>query len=489
MNVKSVEKLEKSRVALTIETSAEEFEAAVQKVYKKQRGRIQIPGFRKGHAPRKIIEGMYGSSVFYEDAVNDLCPDLFNQAVQQESLDTVANPQFEVQAIGREGVTFKATVAVRPVVTLGTYKGLTAPKRVAEVTEADIDNELKPYIQRATSLVDVDRDAKLGDTVNIDFEGFVDGTPFQGGKADGQYLELGSHSFIPGFEDQLVGACAGEQRTLHVTFPENYHGGDLAGKEAEFQVKVNNVQEKVVPEMDDEFAKDVSEFETLAEFRADLGKKLASRREMQAQDAFEEKLLDLVTENMTADIPDAMIQLRAQQMMEQYGQQIKAQGVTLEQYLTITGITPDMFRQQAMETAQRQVKVELALGAIAEAEGIEVTEDEIAEECKNLGEQYHMDAEQVRKIVPERDLRQDLSNQKAAQIVFDAAIIGEPPAPEETEKTEETKDAEDGKDAEKSKDSEKAESTEKAPVEEAVSEEASDKPEEASPEAPKAAEE
>lgn len=444
MNVKSVEKLEKSMVALTIEASAEELEAAVQKVYLKQRGKIMIPGFRKGHAPRKIIETMYGANVFYEDAVNEVYPDLFDQAVAQEKLDTVAYPSVDVLEMSKDGFTFKATVAVRPEVALGDYKGLTAPKDVAAVTEEDIDNELKPFIQRATQMVDVDREAKLGDTVTIDFEGFVGDNAFEGGKAEGHDLGLGSGSFIPGFEDQLVGVKTGDEKDVNVTFPTEYQAEELAGKEARFRVKVHAVKEKVEPKLDDEFAKDVSEFETLAALREDLGKKLADRRENQARSAFEENLLDQVAANMTAEIPDAMVEVRAQRMLEQYSQQITQQGIPFEQYLAMTGLTVDMLREQAMEGALRQVKVDLALSAVAKAEGIEVTDADIDEECKRLGEQYHMDAEKVKKIVPLGDLKNDLTNQKAANVIFDSAKVGKAPekkAEEPTAKGEEKKPA------------------------------------------------
>lgn len=427
MNVKSVEKLEKSMVALTIEASAEELEAAVQKVYLKQRGKIMIPGFRKGHAPRKIIETMYGANVFYEDAVNEVYPDLFDQAATQEKLDTVSYPNVEVQELGKDGFTFKATVAVRPEVTLGEYKGLTAPKDVAPVTKEDIDNELKPYIQRAIQMVDVDREAKLGDTVNIDFEGFTDGVAFEGGKAEGHDLELGSGSFIPGFEDQLVGVKTGDEKDVTVTFPAEYQAKELAGKEALFKVKAHAVKEKVEPTLDDEFAKDVSEFETLAALREDLGKKLTDRRENQARSAFEESLLDQVTDNMTAEIPDAMVESRAQRMLEQYSQQITQQGIPFEQYLAMTGLTVDMLREQAMEGALRQVKVDLALTAVAGAESIQVTDADIDAECKRLGEQYNMDAEKVKQIVPLSELKSDLTNQKAANIIFDSAKVGKAP--------------------------------------------------------------
>ena len=436
MNLKSVEKLEKSLVALTIEAFAEEFEAAVNKAYLKMRGRIMVPGFRKGKAPRRLIESMYGAEVFYEEAINLAYPGLFDEAAQQEKLDTVGYPEVELLSADKNGFSFKATVAVKPEVKLGKYKGLTAPKDTVKVTEKDIDGELQPYIQRATRMVDVDRKAKKGDTVNIDFEGFMDGKAFDGGKGQGHDLELGSGSFIPGFEDQLVGVKAGAEKDVAVTFPADYGAEELAGKEATFKVKVNAVKEKSVPALDDEFAKDVSEFETLAELRKDLGDKLTQRRERQARNAFEEALLDQVTENMTADIPDAMVELRAERMLEDYSQRITSQGIPFEQYLAMTGLTVDILKMQAMEGALRQVKTDLALGAITEAEKIEITEKEIDAECERLAEQYGMKADEVKKVVPLTELKKDLSNQKAANIIFDSAKVGKAPAKKDAKKAD-----------------------------------------------------
>ena len=440
MKVKSVEKLEKSTVALTIEANAQEFEAAIDKVYKKMRGRIQVPGFRKGHAPRKIIETMYGAQVFYEDAVNEVYPDLFAQAVEQEKLDTVAYPDVELLELNKDGFTFKATVAVRPEVKLGKYKGLTAPKDEVKVTEKDIDGEMAPYIQRATRMVDVDRKAKKGDTVTIDFEGFIKGKAFEGGKGENHDLELGSGSFIPGFEDQLVGVKADAEKDVVVTFPADYGAEELAGKEATFKVKVHAVKEKAEPKLDDEFAKDVSEFETLADLRKDLGDKLSQRREKQARSAFEEALLDQVTEDMTVEIPDAMVDNRAQQMIEEYSQRITSQGIPFEQYLAMTGMTVDILKAQAMEGALRQVKTDLALGAIAQAEKVEVTDADIDAECERLAAQYGMKAEEVKKIVPLEDLKKDLRNQKAANVIFDSAKVGKAPAKKAAAKKTEKKD-------------------------------------------------
>lgn len=464
MKVKSVEKLEKSMVALTIEASAEEFEAAINKAYLKERGRIMLPGFRKGKAPRKMIEAMYGAEIFYEEAVNLAYPDLFDQAVEQEKLDTVAYPDVELLEANKGGFTFKATVAVRPEVKLGKYKGLTAPKDVEKVTEKDIDEELKPYIQRATRMVDVDRKAKKGDTVNIDFEGFMDGVAFDGGKGENHDLELGSGMFIPGFEDQLVGVKAESDKDVVVTFPKDYGAEELAGKEATFKVKVNAVKEKVTPKLDDEFAKDVSEFETLKEFRKDLGDKLAERRENQARRAFEEALLDQVTADMTVEVPDVMVENRAQRMIEDYSQRITSQGISFEQYMAMTGLTVDILKEQAMEGALRQVKTDLALEAIAGAEKLEVTEEEIEAECVRLGEQYKLPASEIRKIVPMEELKSDLSHQKAANVIFDSAKVGKSPV-KKAAKKEEPKAAEEKQSAKKPASKKSAPKTEeKKPV-------------------------
>lgn len=464
MKVTNVEKLEKSTVALTIESSAEEFEAAVQKAYLKERKRITLPGFRKGHAPRKMIEAMYGAEVFYEDAVNEAYPDLFTQAVEQEKLDTVAWPEVELINVGKEGFTFKATVAVRPEVKLGKYKSLSAPKDVEKVTEKDIDSELKPYIQRATTMVDVDRKAKKGDTVNIDYEGFVGDQAFEGGKDQGHDLELGSGMFIPGFEDQLIGTKAGEDKDVVVTFPEDYGAKELAGKEATFKVKVNAVKEKSEPKLDDEFAKDVSEFETLKELRADLGDKLAQRREAQAKRAFEDALMEQVTEGMTAEIPDAMIEAQAQRMLEDYSQRITSQGIPFEQYLAMTGMTVDMLKLQAHEGAIHVVKQDLALDAIAAAEKLEISDEEVDAECQKMGEQYQMPAEKVKELINVGDLKKDLLRRKAANVIFDSAKVGKAPAKKDEPKAEAEEKKEKKPAAKKTVKKDEAEGGEKKPA-------------------------
>lgn len=433
MNVKSVEKQEKSTVELVIEVGQEEFEAAVEKVYKKQRGKINVPGFRKGHAPRKVIEGMYGSGVFYEDAINEVYPEAYTAAIEQEKLDAVAWPKIEVLNAGKDGLTFKATVTVRPEVKLGEYKGLKAEKPEVTVTDEDIDNELKPYINRATRVVTVEREAKMGDTVVIDFEGFLNGEPFEGGKAEGHSLELGSGSFVPGFEDQLVGVKAGDEKDLDITFPEDYHA-DLAGKAVVFKVKVHEVKEKQLPEVDDEFAKDVSEFDTLDAFKKDLADKLKERREAQSQRDFENALIEQVKDNMEVDIPDAMVTFEAERMVSDMAQRIQAQGIPFEQYLAMTGMTLDAVREQAKVSALERVRLDLALNAVVAAEGITVSDEDVENEYKSVAEQYHVTVEEAKEALPVTDIRKELCARKARQMIIDTATVGKAPAKKKTTK-------------------------------------------------------
>ena len=448
MNVKSVEKKEKSTVELVIEVGAEEFEAAVQKVYLKQRGKIAIPGFRKGHAPRKIIEAMYGTGVFYEDAINDVYPGAYAQAVEQEKLDAVAWPSVEVVSVGKEGLTFKAVVTVRPEVKLGQYKDLTAEKPAVTVTDEDIEGELKPYINRATRMVTVDRPAENGDTVVIDFEGFMDGKPFDGGKGEGHSLELGSNSFIPGFEDQLVGAKAGDEKDVNVSFPEDYHAQELAGKPALFKVKVHEVKEKQLPTLDDEFAKDVSEFDTLDAFKKDLADKLTKRREEQAERTFQAAVMEQVMNNMEVDIPDAMVEFEADNMVNDMAQRIQSQGIPFDQYLSMMGMNMNMMHEQAKAAAVERVRRDLALGAVVDAEQIAISDEEVEEEYKRLAEEYHMELDKVKQAVEAENVRKELSVKKAEQLIYDSAKVGKAPAKKKAtakkteEKTEEPAEGE-----------------------------------------------
>ena len=425
MTVKSCEKLEKSRVALTIEASAEEFEAAVNKAYLKMRGKINVPGFRVGKAPRKIIEKMYGEEVFYEEAVNIILPDAYEDAVKEQKLDVVGYPEVELESCTKDGVVFKCTVAVYPEVKLGQYKGLEAPKAEVKVAAADINARLKEMADRNSRLVSVERAVKKGDTADIDFEGFDNGVAFDGGKGENFDLEIGSGSFVPGFEEQLIGMKAGEEKDIDITFPENY-APELAGKPVVFHVKVNEVKVKEVPAVDDEFAKDVSEFDTLKELKADIKKKMTAERTEAAQRAFEDVLMAKVAEGVEAEIPHEMVELQAERMMEQFKQQLAAQGIPFDQYLKMTGTTEADFRKQADGPAAEQVKMDLAVEAIIKAEGLEATDEDVENELKNVAEKYGMDLETVKKYLRPEDVKEQVIREKAVKVVADSAVAVAP---------------------------------------------------------------
>ncbi|MFR8917565.1 MAG: trigger factor [Oscillospiraceae bacterium] len=431
MTVKSCEKLEKSRVALTIEASAEEFEAAVNKAYLKMRGKINVPGFRVGKAPRKIIEKMYGEEVFYEEAVNIILPDAYEDAIKEQKLDVVGYPEVELESCTKDGVVFKCTVAVYPEVKLGQYKGLEAPKAEAKVAAADVNARLKEMADRNSRLVSVERAVKKGDTADIDFEGFDNGVAFDGGKGENFDLEIGSGSFVPGFEEQLIGMKAGEEKDIDITFPENY-APELAGKPVVFHVKVNEVKVKEVPAVDDEFAKDVSEFDTLKELKADIKKKMTAERTEAAQRAFEDVLMAKVAEGVEAEIPHEMVELQAERMMEQFKQQLAAQGIPFDQYLKMTGTTEADFRKQADGPAAEQVKMDLAVEAIIKAEGLEATDEDVENELKNMAEKYGMDLETVKKYLRPEDVKEQVIREKAVKVVADSAVAVAP-AEEKTE--------------------------------------------------------
>ena len=420
MTVKSCEKLDKSRVALTIETGAEEFEAAVNKAYLKMRGKINVPGFRVGKAPRKIIEKMYGAEVFYEEAVNIILPDAYEAAVKEQELEVVGYPQVELESCTKDGVVFKCTVAVYPEVKLGQYKGLEAPKAEVKVAAADVNARLKEMADRNSRLVSVDRAVKKGDTADIDFEGFDNGVAFDGGKGENFDLEIGSGSFVPGFEDQLIGMKAGEEKDIDITFPENYTP-ELAGKPVVFHVKVNEVKVKEVPAIDDEFAKDVSEFDTLKDLKADIKKKMTAERTEAAQRAFEDVLMAKVAEGVEAEIPQEMVELQAEKMMEQFKQQLASQGIPFDQYLKMTGTTEADFRQQAQGPAAEQVKMDLAVEAIIKAEGLEATDEDVESEMKSVAEKYGMDLETVKKYLRPEDVKEQVIREKAVKVVADSA--------------------------------------------------------------------
>ena len=433
MTVKSCEKLEKSRVALTIEVGAEEFEAAVNKAYLKMRGKMNIPGFRPGKAPRKMIESMYGAEVFYEEAVNAILPDAYESAVDEQKLEVVGYPQVEIENVGKEGATFKCTVAVYPEVELGQYKGLEAVKAEVKVMAADVNARLKEMADRNSRLVVVERAVKKGDTANIDFEGFDNGVPFEGGKGDNFDLKLGSGQFVPGFEEQIVGMSAGEEKDIDITFPEDYHK-ELAGKAVVFHVKLNKVTETIVPEQDDEFAKDVSEFDTLDELKADIRAKALENAKKQADSAFEQAAVDKAAENTTVDMPKALVENELDIQMERFGYQLQMSGYSMEQYAKMMGGDVSTMRNAFRPAAEKQAKISVTLEKIAEVEGITASDEDIEAEFKSLAEQYELEVDKVKEMVPMDELTGSIKTRKAIKVIVDSAI---PVAPKAEEKTEE----------------------------------------------------
>ena len=438
MNIKSNEKKENSTFELVIEVGAPEFQAAIDKVYNRQKNRINIPGFRKGKAPRKMVEKMYGAEIFFDDAISLAYPDAYEAALKETGIKPVAYPQLEVLEATADGFTFKATITVKPEASINDYKGLPVAKADVKVTAADIKGELKPYIDRASRLVSVERKAKKGDTAVIDFEGFKDGEPFQGGKGENYSLELGSGSFVPGFEDQVIGMKAGDEKDLDITFPENYTP-ELAGAQVVFKVKCHEVKEKQEPEVDDEFAKDVSEFDTLDEFKKDLGEKLKARRQEQADRDFETAVIDALIEKLECEVPETMVDYRADKMVEDYANRIQSQGISFENYLQMMGMTVDDIRAQSKTAADRSVRSDLALEAVAAAEGIEVADAEVDEEIAKLAEQYQMEVDKVRELLNAEDIRMDLTIRKALDLVKDAV---KKPARKKKAKEDEVKDDE-----------------------------------------------
>ncbi len=438
MTVKNVEKLEKSRVALEIEVGAEEFEAAVAKAYLKIRNKINVPGFRRGKAPRKIIETMYGAEVFYSDAVDEAFPEAYTKAVESEKLDTIGYPEVELSGdVTKDGFTFKATVAVYPDVKLGQYKGVSAPKEEVKVTADDIKERLNELAERNARLVSVDRKAKKGDIAVIDYEGFLNGEPFAGGKGENHELELGSGSFVPGFEDQVIGMKAGEEKDIDITFPENYHK-DLAGKAVVFKVKCNEVKFKELPAMDDEFAKDVSEFDTIKDLKDDIKKKIEEEREKASNTAYENALIEKVADTIDCELPEILIEQQCRRFLEEFKSRIVSQGIPFDQYVRMTGMDEKKFMEDGREPAIRQVKMDLAIAQIIEQEKLEATEEEIEAEYKKLSEYYGMDVDKVKKYLGENEVRTQVLNTKAVAVVVDNA------KPEKPKKAE-AKDADEDK--------------------------------------------
>ena len=418
MKLTNVEKKEKNQVALSIVVAADVFEAACEKSYRKNVRNINIQGFRQGKAPRKIIEKLYGPEIFYDDAMNECIPDAYEAAVAEAGLKVVSQPSItEVDEKDGEFL-FTAVVYVKPEVSVKDYKGIEAEKEEVAVSAEDVEAELARMQTRNARQVSVEREAKKGDVVNLDFEGFVDGVAFEGGKGEKFDLELGSGMFIPGFEEQLEGKNVGDECDVNVTFPEEYKEKSLAGKHAVFKCKINEIKENQKPELDDEFAKDVSEFDTIAELKADIEKKMVESKQSSADTAFQERVMDKVIENMEAEIPDAMVETQLDRVAEDFSYRLAMQGMEFESYLKMTGMTMEQFRSVFAPQALRQVKIRLTLEKIAELEGMDITEEDLNAEFDKLADNNKMDIAKVKELLAAEDLKADMLCQKANDFVI-----------------------------------------------------------------------
>ena len=421
-----VEKLEKNMAKLTIEVAPEELEKAIEGAYQKNKGKISVPGFRKGKVPRQMIERMYGKEVFYEDAVNALIPEAYEKAVDECEEEIVSSPKIEVaQVEAGKPFIFTAEVALKPEVKLGKYKGVKVEKADTEVTDEEVDKEIDKERESNARNIDVtDRAVKDGDIVTLDFEGFVDGTAFEGGKGENYPLTIGSGTFIPGFEEQLVGAEIGKETEVNVTFPEDYQAEDLKGKAAVFKCTVKEIKEKELPTLDDEFASEVSEFETLAEYKADIRGRLEERKAKAAREAKEAAVIEEIIKDSDMEIPEAMIETQQRQMIDEFAQRIQMQGLTLEQYFQFTGASYDQMIEQVKPQAEKRIQSRLVLEAVAAAEKIEATEEDYEEELKSMAEAYQMEVDKVKELLPEKSVQQikeDIAVKKAAEFVIDNA--------------------------------------------------------------------
>lgn len=423
-----VEQLEeKNMVKLVIEASAEEFEAGLNAAYNKNKNKISVPGFRKGKAPRKMIEQLYGSQIFFEDAANEIIPDAYADAAKESGLDIVSQPKVSIEQLeaGKPFI-FAAEVAVRPEVELGEYKGVEVTKADAEVTDADVEEELKKVQDQNSRTVSVeDRAVKDGDMTVIDFEGFIDGEAFEGGKGENYPLTIGSHSFIDTFEEQMIGMNIGEEKELNVTFPEDYHAENLKGKPATFKVTVMEIKEKQLPELDDDFAQDVSDFDTLAEYKDDLKKKIAERKESEAKAKKESEAIEKVVEAAKMDIPQAMIDTQVNRMLEDFAMRLQQQGLSVEQYFQYTGMTADKIMEEMKPEAVKRIKNSLVLEAVAKAENIEVSEEEFEAELQKMADMYKMEIEKIKEFMQDAEAKQmkdDIAIQKAVELIVSSAV-------------------------------------------------------------------
>ena len=422
-----VEKLEKNMAKLTIEVSSEEFENAIAKAYKKNKNKISMPGFRKGKAPRAMIEKMYGKGIFYEDAANSIIPDAYADAAKESELEIVAQPEIDVTQIesGKPFI-FTATVALKPEVTLGEYKGIEVEKKEVEVTDEEVEAEINKVRESNARMLDIDdRATQDGDTVLIDFDGYVDGKQFEGGKADDYSLVLGSHSFIDNFEEQLVGKNIGDDVEVNVTFPENYQAEELQGKPAVFKVKIKEIKVKELPELDDDFAQDVSNFDTIAEYKEDLKKKLTENKEEALKREREEAVIGKIIENAQMDIPEQMVDAQTRQMTQEFAQRLSLQGLSIDQYMQFTGLTPQKMLEELKPQALKRIQSRLVLEAVVAAENIETTEEELDKEIENMASMYQMEVDKLKEVIGEEEKKKislDLAVQKAVEIVTEAAV-------------------------------------------------------------------
>lgn len=421
-----VEKLENSMAKLTIETSAEELEKALQNAFLRNKNKISIPGFRKGKVPRQIIEKMYGPAIFYEDAANELIPEAYEKAMDECGEDIVSSPEIDVTQIEKgKPFIFTALVALKPEVKLGKYKGVKVDKADTAVTDEEVDAEInKERENNARNIEVTDRAVKDGDMTVIDFEGFVDGTAFDGGKGENYPLTIGSGTFISGFEEQLVGAQIGEEVEVNVTFPEDYQAEELKGKAALFKCTVREIKEKELPELDDEFASEVSEFETLAEYKEDVRATLTSKKEKEAKDAKEAAVIEAIVNDSEMEIPEAMLLTQQKQMVDEFAQRMQMQGISMDQYLQFTGATYDKMMEQVRPQAERRIKSRLVLEAVVKAENIEASDADYEEELKSMAEAYQMEVDKVKEMLPEKSavqIKQDIAVRKAAEFVVEKA--------------------------------------------------------------------
>ena len=422
-----VEKLEKSMAKLTITVEAAKFDAAVDSAYQKNKGKIALPGFRKGKAPRAMIEKMYGTGVFFEDAANELIPEAYETAAKESELEIVAQPEIEVTQMDKgTDFIFTATVAIKPEVTLGDYKGIEVEKKEAEVSEEEITAEIDKAREANSRLITIeDRATEDGDTVIIDFDGYVDGKQFEGGYAEDYTLVLGSHSFIDNFEDQLVGKNLGEDVEVNVTFPEEYHVDDLKGKPALFKVKIKEIQKKELPELDDDFAQDVSDFDTLDEYKADVEKKILENKENQIKREQEDQIIEKIIENAQMEIPQQMIAAQTRQMTQEFAQRLQSQGLSLEQYMQFTGLTPQKMMEDLEPQALKRIQSRLVLEAVVAAENIEASDEEIDKELENMASMYQMEIDKLKELIGDDEKKQigmDLAVQKAVEFVVKEAV-------------------------------------------------------------------